>query len=129
MRPAKFDSYQYLPRRINIIKKIISCIKKGFPIATAFLCDIPIQDMPRTTRIGHPFGIVVSPSTVFGENCVIYQNVTIGSGEIIIGNNVLIGAGSIILGNIKIGDNAKVGAGAIVLKNVPENKTVVGIWK
>ncbi len=129
MKPKRFDSYQYRPRQINLIKKIISCIRKRFPITAAFLCDIPIQDMPASTKIGHPFGIVISPSTTFGENCTIYQNVTIGNGEVIAGNNVLIGAGVIILGNIKIGNDVKIGAGAIILKDIPDNTTVVGVWK
>ena len=75
-------------------------------------------------------GVVLHNRTVIGENCKIYQNVTIGSrnsiGPPIIGNNVLIGAGSIILGKITIGDGAQIGAGSVVLKDVPPGTTVVG---
>lgn len=44
-------------------------------------------------------------------------------------SNVIIGTGAIILGNITIGKNSKIGAGAIVLKDVPNNTTVVGLYK
>lgn len=75
-------------------------------------------------------GVVLHNRTVIGENCKIYQNVTIGSRNSIgppsIGNNVLIGTGAIILGRITIGDGASIGAGAVVLKDVPAGATVVG---
>lgn len=75
-------------------------------------------------------GVVMHNRTVIGENCKIYQNVTIGSrnsvGPPTIGNNVLIGSGAILLGKITIGDGASIGAGAIVLKDVPTGVTVAG---
>lgn len=68
-------------------------------------------------------GCVVHPKAIIGEDCKIFQGVTIGSkwsganclGEAPrIGNNVMIGAGAVILGNISIGDNVIIGANAVV---------------
>ena len=73
-------------------------------------------------------GVFISRYAQIGENCCIYQNVTIGEVNKkapVIGNNCLVGAGAVIIGDIKIGDNVKIGAGAVVNTNVPDNFTVV----
>lgn len=67
-----------------------------------------------------------------GENCQIWQNVTIGkkfSGGMRprIGNNVKICTGACVLGDIHIGDNVTVGANAVVLSHIPDNCIAVGI--
>lgn len=65
-----------------------------------------------------------------GENCTIYQQVTIGKvegGLPTIGNNVKIYAGAKILGKVRIGDNASIGANSVVLKDVPPNVTMLGV--
>ena len=88
------------------------------------------------TRIGgglllpHPNGIVIHPDVIIGPNCLIFQQVTLGSGERgvpRIGGHVDIGAGAKILGGISIGDHSKIGANAVVLKDVPPFATAVGI--
>ena len=76
-----------------------------------------------STRVG---------SKQIGENCQIWQNVTIGfdrphvGGIPTIGNNVRIYTGAIVVGNITIGDNAIIGAGSFVARNVPANAVVAG---
>ena len=73
-------------------------------------------------------GVFISRYAQIGENCCIYQNVTIGEIDRkapVIGNNCLIGAGAVIIGDIRIGDNVNIGAGAVVNTNVPDNYTVV----
>lgn len=84
--------------------------------------------------IDHGMGVVIGETTEIGDNCTIYQGVTLGgtgkdSGKRhpTLGNNVLIGAGAKVLGPIKIEDNCKVAANAVVLKEIPENSTAVGI--
>lgn len=86
--------------------------------------------------IDHGMGVVIGETAVIGDNCLIYQGVTLGSvnqekgkRHPTLGNNVMIGAGAKVLGNITIGHNAKVGAMAVVLKDVETNQTVVGIYK
>lgn len=78
--------------------------------------------------------VVIGETAVMGNNCVLYQSVTLGgtgkeSGKRhpTLGCNVTVGAGAKILGNVNIGSNVRVGAGAVVLKDVPANSTVVGI--
>lgn len=73
-------------------------------------------------------GIHISREAKIGNNCTIYQGVTIGSsknGAPKIGDNVFIGANAVLIGGITIGNNVKIGAGAIVVDNVPNNCTVV----
>ena len=73
-------------------------------------------------------GVFISHSAQIGENCLILQNVTIGSSHgkaPIIGDNVIIGANACIIGGCRIGNNCKIGAGCTVFKDVPDNTTVV----
>lgn len=73
-------------------------------------------------------GIFISKFAEVGENCWIYQNVTIGevNGKApTIGDNCLIGAGAVVIGDIRVGNNVKIGAGAVVNKDVPDGCTVV----
>jgi serine O-acetyltransferase len=94
-------------------------------------------DIPLETRIGgglllpHPNGVVIHPGAQIGPNCLIFQQVTIGTrnggGVPRIGGHVDIGAGAKIFGGIAIGDHALIGANAVVLADVPPGKTAVGI--
>lgn len=73
-------------------------------------------------------GIFISRYAEIGENCCIYQNVTVGEVDRkapVIGDNCLIGAGAVIIGDIKIGNHVRIGAGAVVNTNVPDGCTVV----
>lgn len=73
-------------------------------------------------------GIYISRYAAIGEDCCIYQNVTIGeSGRVAprIGDHCLIGAGAVIIGGVKIGDHVKIGAGAVVNLDIPDHCTVV----
>lgn len=79
-------------------------------------------------------GIFISGGAKIGRNCIIYQQVTIGSntlpdsarrGSPTIGDNVLIGAGAKIIGNLTIGNNVRIGANVCVVNDVPDNSTVV----
>jgi serine O-acetyltransferase len=113
-------------RNIPFIPRLIQrCIR------VIFSCEIP-----STTSIGkgtvfvhNGLGVVVHGHAKIGENCRIYQNVTIGGrhnrGCPIIGDGVFIGAGACVLGGVRIGDGAMIGANAVVISDVPP-KTVVG---
>jgi len=101
--------------------------KNNWNYQILFACDIFIPNLPASTRILHPVGIVISNLAQIGKNCTIMQNVTIGQRNKKvpkIGNNVYIGAGAIVIGDIVIGDNTVIGAGAIITKDVPENSIV-----
>ena len=82
----------------------------------------------------HPNGIVIHPMCKIGPNCLILQQVTLGSngssangGVPTLGGHVDVGAGAKILGPVVIGDNAVIGANAVVLADVPANAVAVGI--
>ncbi|MBR4071527.1 MAG: serine O-acetyltransferase [Clostridia bacterium] len=84
--------------------------------------------------IDHGSGVVIGETTIIGNNCTLYQGVTLGGTgkdtgkrHPTLGNNVMVGAGAKVLGNFTVGDGAKIAAGAVVLGPVPENATAVGI--
>jgi serine O-acetyltransferase len=93
-------------------------------------------DIPLNCTIGggllipHPNGIVIHPEARIGVNCLIFQQVTIGTrnglGVPKIGDHVDIGAGAKILGPIEIGAHAKIGANAVIIKNVDCGSVAVG---
>ena len=79
-------------------------------------------------------GVVIGETAEIGDNCTIYQNVTLGGTgkdhgkrHPTLGNNVLVGSGAKVLGPFKVGDNARIAAGAVVLTEVPANSTAVGV--
>ncbi|MBQ8029610.1 MAG: serine O-acetyltransferase [Clostridia bacterium] len=84
--------------------------------------------------IDHGTGVVIGETAIIGDDCTIYQGVTLGgtgkdSGKRhpTLGNNVLVGSGAKILGPFKVGDNSKVAAGAVVLNEIPPDSTAVGV--
>lgn len=94
------------------------------------------SDIPLNSQIGgglllpHPNGVVIHPDAIIGPNCLIFQQVTIGTrsgkGPAVIGGHVDIGAGAKILGDVVIGNHACIGANAVVLQDVPAERTAVG---
>lgn len=73
-------------------------------------------------------GVFISRYAMIGENCWIYQNVTIGevNGKApVIGDDCLIGAGAVVIGDVKVGSHVKIGAGAVVSTDIPDGCTVV----
>jgi serine O-acetyltransferase len=88
----------------------------------------------KKTTFPHPIGIVIGAYVKIGNNCQIYQNVTIGSKDKFankeqypkIGDNVIIYANSVLIGNIIIGNNAIIGAGSIVTTSIPDNSIAAG---
>ncbi len=94
----------------------------------------PGATIGRGLLIDHGMGVVIGETAVVGDNCTIYQGVTLGGTgkdtgkrHPTIGNNVMIGSGAKVLGPFSVGDNAKIAAGAVVLDTVPENATAVGV--
>jgi serine O-acetyltransferase len=84
--------------------------------------------------IDHGMGVVIGETTVIGDNCTIYQGVTLGGTgkekgkrHPTLKDNVMVSAGAKVLGSFTIGENSKIGAGSVVLKEVPPNCTVVGV--
>ncbi len=117
--------------------------KKLFTVARCisqfarFLTGIEIHPGAKIGKgffIDHGSGVVIGETTEIGDNCLIYQGVTLGGTgkdkgkrHPTLGNNVMVGAGARVLGPIKVGDNSKIAAGAVVLNDVPPNCTAVGV--
>ena len=94
----------------------------------------PGATIGRRLVIDHGAAVVIGETAEIGDDCTIYQGVTLGgtgkdSGKRhpTIGNGVLIGAGAKVLGPFTVGDGAKIAAGAVVLEAVPPSATAVGI--
>ena len=83
--------------------------------------------------IEHVGGIVISGDSVFGDDCVVRNGVTVGlrhrgeRGSPHIGDRVDIGAGAKLLGPIHIGNDVAIGANAVVLCDVPDGCIAVGV--
>lgn len=94
----------------------------------------PAAKIGRGVLIDHGYGVVIGETAEVGDNCTIYQGVTLGGTgkdkgkrHPTVGNNVLIGAGAKVLGPFTVGDNARIAAGAVVLSAVPTEATAVGV--
>jgi serine O-acetyltransferase len=84
--------------------------------------------------IDHGMGVVIGETAVVGDDCTIYQGVTLGGTSLqaikrhpTLAKGVTVSSGAKILGNIYIGAYAKIGANAVVLQDVPENEVAVGV--
>ncbi len=84
--------------------------------------------------IDHGTGVVIGETAVIGDDCTIYQGVTLGGTgkdqgkrHPTLGDRVLVGAGAKILGPFTVGDDAKIAANAVVLHPVPAHATAVGV--
>ena len=84
--------------------------------------------------IDHGMGIVIGETAEIGDDCLLYQGVTLGgTGKDVgkrhptLGNNVMVGSGAKVLGPFRVGDNARIAANAVVLREVPPGATVVGV--
>ncbi len=138
--------YEPWKKLIHVIRRYQAITEQGFLITLLkpfyvlrfrFWSVVCGADIPLNSKLGggliipHPNGIVIHPAAVIGPNCLIFQQVTIGTGSTSglpkIGGHVDIGAGAKILGGIIIGDNVKIGANSVVIEDVPDNCTVAGI--
>ena len=87
-------------------------------------------------KFPHPSSIIIGSDVKIGENCVIYQNVTIGAARAgdaakgkypEIGNNCTLFAGCKVLGSVKVADGTTVGANAVLLKSTEKDSTYAGV--
>lgn len=83
--------------------------------------------------IDHGTGVVIGETTIIGDNCLLYQGVTLGGTgkdkgkrHPTLGDNVMVGCGAKVLGPFKIGNNVKIAANSVVLHEIPDNCTAVG---
>jgi serine O-acetyltransferase len=120
------------------------CWNNGFKWLGRFLSHIartltgieihPGAKIGRRVFIDHGFGVVIGETAEVGDDCTIYQGVTLGGTTLNKGvkrhptlqRGVIIGAGAQVLGGFVVGEGAKVGSNAVVLKTVPPGATAIG---
>ncbi len=117
-------------RKLFLLARIVSQTAR-------FLTGIEIHPGAKIGKgllIDHGAGVVIGETAEIGDNCLIYQGVTLGGTgkdhgkrHPTLGNNVMVGAGAKILGPFKVGNNVKIAANAVVLEAVPDNATAVGV--
>jgi serine O-acetyltransferase len=85
--------------------------------------------------IDHGMGVVIGETAEIGDDCTIYQGVTLGGTSLTkgakrhptLGKGVIVSAGAKVVGSFTVGDGARVGANAVLLQPVPPGATAVGI--
>jgi serine O-acetyltransferase len=117
-------------RRVPVLPRVISHVGR-------FITGIEIHPGARIGQglfIDHGMGIVIGETAEIGDNCHLYQGVTLGGTSTkkekrhpTLMDNVQVGAGAKLIGAITVGENASIGAGSVVVTNVPPNATVVGV--
>jgi serine O-acetyltransferase len=117
-------------RRLHLLARFVSHLGR-------FLTGIEIHPgatIGRRLFIDHGMGVVIGETAVIGDDCTLYQGVTLGGTgkqrgkrHPTLGNRVVVGVGAKILGAVTIGDGAKIGGGAVVLRDVPPHTTAVGV--
>ncbi|SAL10861.1 serine acetyltransferase [Caballeronia sordidicola] len=94
----------------------------------------PGATLGRRVFIDHGMGVVIGETAVIGDDCTIYQGVTLGGTSLARGakrhptleQGVIVGAGAKVLGAFTVGAQAKIGSNAVVVKPVPAGATAVG---
>jgi len=95
----------------------------------------PLAMIGRGFRLMHGIGTVIGNLSRIGKNCVIYQQVTIGTNDALHGkieypvieDEVIVYAGAKVLGGVRVGRGAIIAANAVVVKDVPERAVVGGV--
>jgi len=120
------------------------CWQHDFKLAGRFISHIariltgieihPGATIGRRVFIDHGFGVVIGETAEVGDDCTIYQGVTLGGTSLgkgvkrhpTLARGAIIGAGAKVLGSFTVGEGAKVGSNAVVVKEVPAGATAVG---
>ncbi|GAB5389894.1 MAG: serine O-acetyltransferase [Alphaproteobacteria bacterium] len=95
----------------------------------------PAATVGRRVFIDHGMGVVIGETAEIGDDCTLYQGVTLGGTSLdrgakrhaTLAKGVIVGAGAQVLGPFTVGENARIGANAVVVEAVPPETTVVGI--
>lgn len=129
IRMYRFAHFMYL-HNYKLIARMVSQFAR-------FLTGIEIHPAAKIGSgvfIDHGAGVVIGETAEVGDDCTIYQGVTLGGTgkdkgkrHPTLEKGVMVAAGAKILGPFTVGKHAKIGAGSVVLKEVPANATVVGV--
>ena len=120
-------AHWFYKHKMFFIARLISQIARFFTLIEIH----PGAQLGHGILIDHGSGVVIGETAVVGDNCTIYQGVTLGGvgtqkgkRHPTLGNNVMVGAGAKILGAFEVGDNCSI---AVLLKPLEDNVTAVGI--
>jgi serine O-acetyltransferase len=123
-------SHQLYIRKLFTLARIVSQLAR-------FITGIEIHPGAKIGKglfIDHGSGVVIGETAEIGNNCLIYQGVTLGGTgkergkrHPTLGDNVMVGAGARVLGPFRVGNNVKIAANAVVLEAIPDNSTAVGV--
>ena len=119
--------------------------KSNFKLLARFLSHLsriingieihPGASIGKRVFIDHGLGTVIGETSEIGDDCTIYQGVTLGGTSLYkgvkrhptLGKGVVVSAGAKVLGGFTVGDGARIGSNAVVLKEIPAGATAVGI--
>ena len=95
----------------------------------------PGATIGRRVFIDHGMGVVIGETAEVGDDCTIYQGVSLGGTSLdegtkrhpTLGRGVIVSAGAKVLGSFTVGDGARVGANAVLMQAVPAGATAVGV--
>lgn len=123
-------AHWFYRHKMYFIARLISQISRFLTLIEIH----PGAQMGHGILIDHGAGVVIGETTIVGDNCTIYQGVTLGGvgtqkgkRHPTLGSNVTVGAGAKILGSFEVGDNCTIAANAVLLKPLADNITAVGI--
>ena len=123
-------AHWFYAHHMFFIARLISQVARFFTLIEIH----PGAQLGHGILIDHGCGVVIGETAVVGDNCTIYQGVTLGGvgtqkgkRHPTLGNNVTVGSGAKILGSFEVGDNCSVAANAVLLRPLEENTTAVGI--
>ena len=127
---AQRFAHWFYKRKLFFIARLISQISRFFTLIEIH----PGAVIGKGILIDHGTGVVIGETAVVGDDCTIYQGVTLGGvgtakgkRHPTLGKNVTVGAGAKILGSFEVGDNSKIAANAVLLKPIGTNVTAAGI--
>lgn len=128
----RINSFLWKKLHLKFLARLLSQIARFFTGIEIH----PGATIGKRLFIDHGMGVVIGETTIIGDDCVLYQGVTlggVGTGEHKVKrhptllNNVMVSAGAKVIGDVTIGNNSIIGAQTVVLKTVPDNCTVVGV--
>lgn len=77
----------------------------------------------------HPTNVTIGSGSVIGEDCLIFNDVTLGTGardgQPRLGNRIDVYVGARVLGGVTVGDDVMIGANCVVTNNIPNASIVV----
>ena len=122
-------SHKLWKLRLPLIPRLLSHLNRLFTGIEIH----PGAKIGKKVFIDHGMGVVIGETAEIGDNCLLYQGVTLGElakywkRHPTLMKNVVVGAGAKVLGSIIVGSNTRIGAGSVVVRNVDANSTVVGV--